>query len=502
MSTGKKETIIKIIDGKPTRIRESFFIKNYIDEYNDIIGYCINISDIPFVQKIWHYVNDYPTYYLCRCGNRTSFNRNWIDGYRKSCSPKCAQSNNDVKEKRKNNIMTNYGVDNIAKVSDIRLKTEETNQIRYGASSSFQNDKVRKKWKDSIQLKYGVDHFFKTDDFKIKAKQHYLKKYGVDHQSKVDDVQLKIQNTCLDRYGVSTYLNTTHARSSIKSYNKSSYENEISEWLLSLGIKSEGSKYGIIPPLILDIYIKEYNIAIEFNGLYWHSEFFKEKDYHLNKTLKCRENGIHLIHIWEDDWNNQKEVCKSIIINKIGIIKNKIFARKCKIGKIIDHKIASKFLNDNHIQGYSRFSDCYVLYYNDEIVSMMVFGWRSTNAKREYELIRFCNKINFNIIGGASRLFKHFINEHIEITSLTSYSDISIFSGGIYSKLGFTKVDKPIPINYWWVVKGVRKHRFNYNKKKLVKMGYSPIKTEVEIMHEIGNYRIFGCGQEKWIWNR
>ena len=33
-------------------------------------------------------------------------------------------------------------------------------------------------------------------------------------------------------------------------------------------------------------------------------------------------------------------------------------------------------------------------------------------------------------------------------------------------------------------------------------MGYDPLKTEVEIMHEIGNYRIYGCGQDKYIWTR
>ena len=92
----------------------------------------------------------------------------------------------------------------------------------------------------------------------------------------------------------------------------------------------------------------------------------------------CRKIGIQLIHIWEDDWINQKNVCKSIILNKIGITKERIFARKCDIRKIIDHKAASVFLNNNHIQGYSRFSDCYGLFYNNEIVSLMAFGWMGT----------------------------------------------------------------------------------------------------------------------------
>lgn len=70
----------------------------------------------------------------------------------------------------------------------------------------------------------------------------------------------------------------------------------------------------------------------------------------------------------------------------------------------------------------------------------------------------------------------------------------SIYTHELNKKLTYT--------NYWWVVKGIRKHRFTYNKKKLVTKGHDPLKTEVEIMHELGNYRIWGCGQDKWIFNK
>ena len=128
----------------------------------------------------------------------------------------------------------------------------------------------------------------------------------------------------------------------------------------------------------------------------------------------------------------------------------------------------------------------------------MCFGWRSTNGKKEYELIRFCNKLFTSVTGAASKLFKYFIREY-NIDQVISYSDISIFDGYLYKKLGFEYV-RTSDINYWWVVKGIRRHRFGYNKKKLIKMGHDPLKTEVEIMHELGNYRIWGCGQEKWLY--
>ena len=498
MDTEKKKKIDDITLGISNRIRERYFKNNYIEIYKEIQLYCINIMDLPFVQKIWHWINNINTYYLCKCGKKITFNKNWLDGYRGGCSAKCSQNNLSTKEKRKKTTIEKYGVDNVAQNNEIKNRIVETNLEKYGTKCSFQNKEVQKKWIDNIQEKYGVDHYFKTDEFKKKCKIYYLQKYGVEHQSGSEEIQRRIQETCMNRYGVSTYLNTEHARNSIKKYNRSSYEKEICEWLDLLNIKYEHSYRRLISPLLVDVYIPDYKLALEFNGLYWHSEFGKDKNYHLNKTLLCKEQGVHLIHIWEDDWLNRKEIIKSIILNKTLKIDTKIFARKCKIMEL-NNETASIFLNSNHIQGYSRFSCSYGLYYNDELVSLMSFGYRYINAKKEYELIRFCNKINTIVIGAASKLFSYFLKNNPEINEIKSYADISIFNGDIYTKLGF-KYSHRSQINYWWVVKGIRKHRFNYNKKKLIGMGYDPLKTEVEIMHELGNYRIYGCGQDKYIW--
>ena len=500
MITDRKKKIDDIILGSPNRIRESYFLNNHIDIYNDIQKFCEKILDLSFSQKIWHWINNIDTYYLCKCGKRITFNKNWLDGYRNGCSAKCSQSSSLTKEKRKKTNIERYGVDNVSKNKEIKEKIINTNLEKYGYKSTFQNINVREKWINNIEKKYGVNHYFKTKEFKTKCKIYYLQKYGVIHQSNSEEVQKRIKETCVNKYGVTTYLNTEHARSSIKKYNRSSYEKEICNWLDSVNIKYEHSYRKLITPLLIDIYIPEYKLAIEFNGLYWHSEFGKAKDYHLQKTLLCKEKGIHLIHIWEDDWINRKDVLKSIILNKASKIDNRIFARKCVI-KELNNEITSTFLNNNHIQGYSKFTNSYGLYYNDELISLMSFGYRAINGKKEYELIRFCNKLNTIIIGAASKLFNYFLRNNIDINKVISYADISIFDGNLYSKLGF-KYSHRSDINYWWVVKGVRKHRFNYNKSKLIKMGYDPLKTEVEIMHEIGNYRIYGCGQDKYIWLR
>lgn len=499
MNTEKLLIISKIILDTPVRMRESFFINNFYNEYNIINEYCLDIDDLPFKQKIWHWVNDKNTYFLCRCGKKTTFNKNWKDGYRNSCSPKCAQQDNSTKEKRIATNINRYGVDNVAKNNTIKKKIEETNIKLYGHKSTFSNLEVRDKWKNNMMDKYGVDHYFKTDEFKIKTKKYYLEKWGVEHQLDVNVIKQRIKDTCMLRYGVTTYLNTEHSRNSIKKYNRSSYETEICDWLESLGIEFVTNNRMLIKPLSIDIYIEKFNLAIEFNGLYWHSELFKDKNYHLNKTIKCMDNNVQLIHIWEDDWLNRKSVIKSIILNKVSKIENKHYARNCTI-KSVNNLDTSIFLNESHVQGYTRFSDSIGLYKDDILLSLMCFGWRSTNGKREYELIRFCNKINTHVVGSASKLFKYFIKNN-NIDNIISYADISMFDGNLYKTLGFEYSNRSA-INYWWVVKGIRKHRFNYNKKKLVKQGFDPLKTEVEIMKENGNYRIYGCGQDKWIWKR
>jgi len=250
----------------------------------------------------------------------------------------------------------------------------------------------------------------------------------------------------------------------------------------------------------IDIYLPELKLAFEFNGLYWHSELYKEKNYHLNKTKECLDKGIKLIHIWEDDWEFKKDIILSIINNKLNKSK-KIFARKCEVKEIKDNKLVRDFLEKNHIQGFVGSSIKLGLFYNNELVSLMTFGnlrkcLGQISKNGSYELLRFCNKLNHIVIGGASRLFKRFITEN-EVDEVISYSDNSRSIGNIYNKIGFYLLSESIP-NYYWIVDNERKNRFNFRKDKLIKAGYDPNKTEIQIMNERGYIRIFDCGTKKW----
>ena len=281
-------------------------------------------------------------------------------------------------------------------------------------------------------------------------------------------------------------------------YDKS--ENEVKEFISSLKLLFEENNRKILNGKELDMYIHSYNLAIEFNGLYWHSELYVDDNYHLNKTELCEANGIKLIHIFEDEWVYKQEIVKSRLMNSFGLSTNKIYGRKCII-KNVPSKEAKEFLNNNHIQGSINAKYNIGLYYNNELVSIMTFGslrksMGNKSNEDTYELFRFCNKLYTNVIGGADKLLKHFIKTY-KPKEIISYADRRWSQGDLYEKLGFDFIHNSKP-NYWYINKGKREYRFKYRKDILVKEGYDKNKTEHEIMKERGFNRIYDCGNKKY----
>jgi hypothetical protein len=247
--------------------------------------------------------------------------------------------------------------------------------------------------------------------------------------------------------------------------------------------------------LELDIYVPDKKLAFEYDGLYWHSELLRPKDYQLKKTISCENKGIRLIHIFEDEWLNKQDIVKSMIKNLFNKTENKIYARKCFIREV-GSKESREFLNANHLQGYCNSKIRLGLYYNDELVSLMTFGKSRHfigSSKFEWELLRFCNKINTNVVGGASRLLKHFIKEYSP-NSIVSYADRRWSNGNLYDRLRFTKYNESKP-NYYYVVGRKRIYRFNLRKSVLVKKYGCPTDmSEHEFCLSRKWYRIYDCG--------
>jgi len=250
----------------------------------------------------------------------------------------------------------------------------------------------------------------------------------------------------------------------------------------------------------LDIYLPDINLSFEFNGIYWHSDIYRDKYYHHNKWKVCYDNNIKLITIWEDDWNYKQDIIKSMIKNQLQLTENRIYGRNCMI-KEINYNESKSFLENNHLQGSCKSKINLGLFYHEKLVSLMTFGKRrmilnsKSKNENEYELLRFCNKLNTAVIGGASKLLTYFEKKYTP-QKIISYINLDIGNGQLYEKLNF-KIDNKITISYWWV-DNIRHHRSNFMKHKLVKEGYDCNKTEDEIMKNRGFRKIWNTGNIKY----
>ena len=259
----------------------------------------------------------------------------------------------------------------------------------------------------------------------------------------------------------------------------------------------------IIPPFELDIVVPSKKMAIEYCGLYWHTEGMgKDKNYHLNKLNLCEDAGYRLITIFEDEWKYKKDIVKSRLKHILGISDcERVFARKCKIREI-DNKTKNEFLERNHLLGKDVSSVRLGAFYGDRLVSVMTFS-RGSVAKNNinpdsYELVRFCSDIDLHVVGIASKLLKYFKKNYFD-GKIFSYSDKRWSDGGLYKSLGFEKYGDVSP-NYWYVVGDTRSHRFNFRKSALKEKlnAFNDVLTEYENMFLNGFDRVWDCGNVKW----
>lgn len=287
----------------------------------------------------------------------------------------------------------------------------------------------------------------------------------------------------------------------------SSLEEEVRDYLRELGIVFDVrfrkfSKHGIKE---LDIISHDFKIAIEINGLYWHSEQFKSETYHLDKTKICESLGYRLIHIFEDEWRYKKNICKSMLSHIFNKTCERKYARK-GIVRELNSKQANEFLDANHLQGKCNSSYRLGLFLDEELVSVMTFGSlrKSLGSKSSigsYELIRFCCKNNYSVAGAASKLFNFFLKIK-EPSTVVSYSDKSKRSGKLYTSIGFKLAGSSKP-NYFYMKLGKRYNRFSFRKDLLQRKYNCPKdKTEKEFMKELGFLRIYDCGADKFIWKK
>lgn len=469
------------------------------------------------------------------CG--IQFQVKYSDRNRLFCSRSCSSKNPDLIKQRNE-------------------RTKQSQLIKYGGHPMIVNNDTKVKLRKSIKDKYGVEHALQNKDLITKTKQAKLLKYGDENYCNKDKVtetlkKLHRDNKLLNKHTLkqieniktmmfkcsdytplfNEYIDSKHTymfkcnfcdtefhfnmgnsrrplcRCQYKDvYTKhSKIELEVRELLDLHNIEYTVQDRKILSGYEIDIVIEKYKLAIEVNGSYWHStQQGKDKNYHINKTMKCNERGYQLIHILDIDWINKKDKIVSLILSKLKIYDNVYYARNFNVRVITDNKIKSVFLDENHLQGNDLSSIRLGLFNKttDELMSVMTFAKPRFNNNYDYELLRFCNKLNVSVVGGFSKLFNYFINNY-DFNSLITYSNVNYFNGDIYRVNKFTELEMTNPsyiyLKYNLVISRyeAQKHRLNklFNKLNLI---YDDKLTEQENMINNKFLMIYDCGNYKF----
>lgn len=356
-------------------------------------------------------------------------------------NPKC---DGFVSHTRRKNLFLNNYCKSGCGTSDPKVKAlyEKTNLKKYGEKHYMKTDKALSNINLLIQKKQQ----------NITNKDKYNNKIYIEENFVISKKFLK-QKFC-NFFNVSSFAAYDKLHNMGIEFNKqtrSEAEHELEDFLREININNIILNEKEVIGKELDLYLPDHNLAIEFNGLFWHSyglnystgtmKSYKNK--HLIKTQLCEDKNIQLLHINENEWVVKKDIWKSMIKSKL-ICTKKIFARKCEI-KEISFKESNKFILENHISGNRNANINIGLYYKNELVSIMTFGAPLIKTKNyQYELIRFCNKKNYTITGGASRLLSYFERNYNPL-NIVSYANRRWSNGNLYDKLGFEFQNDSIP---------------------------------------------------------
>lgn len=252
----------------------------------------------------------------------------------------------------------------------------------------------------------------------------------------------------------------------------------------------------------LDIYIPEKKLAIEFNGNYWHSDIFKDSNYHQEKTLACMRKDIRLVHIFEYEWDDtlQKQKIKSLIHDVI-CGTQRVYARSTTV-KEIDNIEALDFEDKYSLLNKENASISLGCYYDNELIGIMTFKISRFKSDKQFELIRFCFKPGLTVIGAESKMLRYFLRNY-NVRSIISYCDLSKFTGKSHLKIGFkTDRNNLTRPEYVWVKSDGTEiaTKYEVNKSKLITLGLgTDEQTEDEIMRNSGYFKVYNSGNLKFI---
>jgi hypothetical protein len=481
-----KDRIIEIVENNPKRysqiIRGNPELMAWVEK-NMLVS-----SEVSIAEKVYSAINQ--TDGVCPIGNKKSFititQGYGYCGHASVC--KCNKELSAAKQSKTRAVLTE---EQKQQTEDARVKTMNE---RYGHSYNTQRPEVKEVLK---KPKVSPEVFEKLSNYEWLNEEYNTKK-----RSLVDIAEeLGVYYGTVGEYcsKFNFYIRQRAAYSMV--------EIQIKEYIESLGLEVEHGNWTVFGDREIDLYIPSKKLGIEVNGLFWHSynpnrgPTNEDVNRHLHKTTRANELGVNLLHITDYEWSHKQEKIKSLIATKCGIFKQMIYARKCDIREV--SKTEEKaFVDENHLQGYVPSSTALGLYHDNELVSLMSIGKSRFDKTSGYELLRFCTKLHTGVVGGAEKLMAG-IKKIVGNDRVTSYCDLSKFTGNVYEKLGFQKIDTPTPSYFWTDGDNIVISRFKCQKKQLQiwLTSFDPLKSEAENMFAAGYRRFWDCGQQKYVLN-
>jgi hypothetical protein len=453
-----------------------------------------------------------------------------------------------ILNKAKETSIERYGVEYGLQNSEIRQKFTNTMVERHGVPYAMKSEELRETHKESMMTTHGVEYGLRSPEIRAKRKETMIKKYGTEHARLNTDINQKMRENSLEKYGCEwpsqehinkdsltllenagqlEMLLKTHNLTSlgaelnvdpttISNYIKrhgieyesniriSEFENKIEKFLQENEIHYQKNIRTVISPYEIDFYLPEYNLGIECNGDYWHSDKFKSTKYHYNKWALSVKNKVRLIQVSESDYNTKTDIFHNMILSIIGKQPKGSGARLCHIEKI-SGKIAIPFLKTHHLQG-SVNGEHYGAFNKGKLIAVMTIGYtRGSKLTRRKELKRWVTD-NKTHPGLFSKTLA-FVLQDKNITELVSFSMNDWFNGRVYEKTGFIKGKTHSP-GYRYLWRGRLVHASNFTKaeiRKKFKEAESMLNegaTEKQIMDSLNVLRVWDAGKTEWIYKR
>lgn len=435
-------------------------------------------------------------------------------------------ASSEIQDKRSSTCVERYGVPHYSETDEYKERVKETSLSRYGTTNAMQNTEVKNRFVQSMLDKHGVMWPSQTS-MTDKSKYEELLKY----RENIEEYISKIPVEERTEFYIASLVGVTpsvisddivkHNLQHLIRYTKSNMEYELFKFLKELlpDCTVIRNCRTVIAPYELDIYVPDLNIAFECNGTYAHnlSETCygndpKSYSYHKMKTEMCENVGIFLMHVYSYQWKFNKDIVESRIRNCVHKNPNRLFARNLTV-KNVSYSESIEFLNRNHVQGSTSSKIRIGLYRGDELVSIMTFskprglmGNKTKSENFDWELTRFCSKLNTTVVGGASKLFRHFLTTY-QPKSVSSFSSRDCTTGGVYSKLGF-QIDGYTDPGYVWVDSKTDRA---YNRSVCQKSNLTKLlnddsidivtQSESQIMRSHGFVQVFNSGLIRWVWN-